>query len=392
MTYSKILSLVMLFFTVNSVFAQQNLNDKSVRYTSPQVNPNNTVTFRLYAPNAKQVKVKGDWNDEPAVDMKRQSDGSWTWTSPQLASDLYIYTYQVDGTKMIDPSSTFTLRDVNSLFSMFYIGGGKGDYYQVQHVPHGDVIRTWYDSELFGCQHRFTMYLPAAYHQNPEQRFPVLYLLHGSGGDEEAWITLGQVSRILDNLIAQGKATPMIVVMPNGNAEYAAAPGESEENLSYPPKTMENMTATRDSRWEQSIPELVGYVDGHYRTKACSSQRSLAGLSMGGYHTFWTTANNPGLFDYIGLFSATILTFGKEKTVAYYQNRQEKLADLQKDGFKLYNVYVGNTDFLYEHTQKDLRPALEAAGIKYNYIESGRGHLWTNWRAYLLDFVPQLFK
>lgn len=392
MSYSRILLPLALSVAVNSAFAQQNLNDKSVKYTSPQVNSDNTVTFRLYAPGAKVVKVEGDWDDGPAAAMERLDDGSWTWTSPKLASDLYIYTYQVDGTKIVDPSSTFTLRDVNTLFSMFYVSGGKGDYYQVQDVPHGDVVRTWYDSDIFGCQHRFTMYLPALYRKNPEQRFPVLYLLHGSGGDEEAWITLGQVARIMDNLIAQGKAEPMIVVMPNGNAEYAAAPGESKENLSYTPKTMENMAATRDSRWEQSIPELVDYVDGHYRTKACSSQRSLAGLSMGGYHTFWTTANNPRLFDYIGLFSATIQTFGKEKYVDYYQRRQEKLASLQKDGFKLYNVYVGNKDFLYGHTQKELRPALEAGGIKYNYIESGRGHLWTNWRAYLLDFVPQLFK
>lgn len=372
--------------------AQQNLGDRSVTFVSPLVNNDRTVTLRLSAPHAKEVKVKGDWDDKAPVDMRRQEDGTWTWTTPQLESDLYIYTFRVDGTKIIDPSSIYTLRDVNSLFSMFYISGGKGDYYQVRDVPHGDVTRTYYDSKIFGREHRFTIYTPADYRKNPLKRFPVLYLLHGSGGDEESWITLGQVARIMDNLIAEGKAQPMIVVMPNGNGTYPAAPGETVENLDYRPMTMENMPNTRDSKYEQSFPELISFVDSHYRTIGNKQGRALAGLSMGGFHTFWISANNPGTFNYIGLFSATIGTGGRERNIPYYQNVNDKLKALNISGCHLYDVYIGKSDFLYQHNLKDVRACLDEAGIKYNFIESERGHVWINWRSYLLDFTQKLFR
>lgn len=371
--------------------AQQNLNDKSVTFTSPLVNPDRTVTFRLSAPHAKEVKVKGDWDDKAPVDMHRQEDGTWTWTTPQLESDLYIYTFRVDGTKIIDPSSTYTLRDVNSLFSMFYIDGGKGDYYQVRNVPHGDVTRAYYDSKIFGCEHRFTVYTPAAYRENPQKRFPVLYLLHGSGGDEESWITLGQVAHIMDNLIAEGKAQPMIVVMPNGNGTYPAAPGETVENLSYRPITMESMPNTKDSKYEQSFPELINFIDSHYRTIDHKQGRALAGLSMEGFHTFWISANNPNTFNYIGLFSATISIGKKEQNIPYYQNMENKLKVLSSSDYHLYDVYIGRSDFLYQHNLKDVKACLDKAGIRYRFIESERGHIWINWRSYLLDFTQKLF-
>lgn len=372
--------------------AQQNLDDRSVTFTSPLVNPDQTVTLRLSAPYAKEVKVKGDWDDKAPADMHRQEDGTWVWTTPRLESDLYIYTFRVDGTKIIDPSSTYTLRDVNALFSMFYINGGKGDYYQVRDVPHGDVTRTYYSSKVFGREHRFTIYTPAAYRENPRKRFPVLYLLHGSGGDEESWITLGQAARIMDNLIAEGKAQPMIVVMPNGNATYPAAPGETVENLNYRPMTMENMPNTKDSKYEQSFPELISFVDSHYRTIDNKRGRALAGLSMGGFHTFWISANNPDTFDYIGLFSATISTGEKERDIPYYQDMDDKLKVLNSRGYQLYDVYIGRSDFLYQHNLKDVRSCLDEAGIKYNFIESERGHIWINWRSYLLDFTQKLFR
>lgn len=386
-----------IYFTVSLLLyctfatAQQNLDDKSVTFTSPLVNTNKTVTLRISAPHAKEVKVKGDWDDKAPVDMYRQDDGTWIWTTPQLESDLYIYTFRVDGTKIIDPSSTYTLRDVNSLFSMFYINGGKGDYYQVHDVPHGDVTRTYYDSKIFGREHRFTIYTPAAYRKNPQKRFPVLYLLHGSGGDEESWITLGQVAHIMDNLIAEGKAQPMIVVMPNGNGTYPAAPGETIENLNYRPMTMENMPNTKDSKYEQSFPELINFVDSHYRTIGNKQGRALAGLSMGGFHTFWISANNPNTFNYIGLFSATISIGKKERNIPYYQNIDDKLKVLNSSGCHLYDVYIGKSDFLYHHNLKDIRNCLDESGIKYNFIESERGHIWINWRSYLLDFTQKLF-
>ena len=215
--------------------------------------------------------------------------------------------------------------------------------------------------------------------------------MHGSGGEEESGITLGQVAHIMDNLIAEGKAQPMIIVMPNGNGTYPAAPGETIENLNYRPMTMENMPNTKDSKYEQSFPELISFVDNHYRTIGNKEGRALAGLSMGGFHTFWISANNPDTFNYIGLFSATITTGKNENNIPYYQNIDNKLKVLSCTDYQLYDVYIGKSDFLYQHNLKDIRNRLDEAGIKYNFIESERGHIWINWRSYLLDFTQKLF-
>ena len=177
------------------VWAQQNINQEKQVITSPVVKGDKTVTFTLRAPNAKEVLISGDWmQGQRFAPMQRGADGVWTYTTEVLPSDVYIYSYLVDGTRIIDPSTVFQCRDVNSLFSMFYIDGEYGDYYQVQNVPHGNVSRVWYHSDRLKADRRMTIYTPAGYEES-KASYPVLYLLHGSGGDEEAWITLGSDSR-----------------------------------------------------------------------------------------------------------------------------------------------------------------------------------------------------
>ena len=167
-------------------------------------------------------------------------------------------------------------------------------------MPHGTVRKVWYDSPTAGLQRRMTVYTPAGY-ETSKRSYPVLYLLHGMGGDEDAWDELGRATQILDNLIAEGKAEPMVVVMPNGNISQEAAPGEGSKGLvvatTQYPKTM-------DGNFEKAFPDIIRFVEKVYRVKKDKANRAIAGLSMGGFHSIYTALNNPDTFDYIGLFSA----------------------------------------------------------------------------------------
>lgn len=372
--------------------AQQNIGTHNQKENvSPVINSDNSVSFRLYAPNARVVTLKGDWmSPQMVATLTKGNDGWWTYTSEPLKSDLYIYTYNVDGTQMIDPLSVFQIRDVNSLFTMFYISGGNADYYQVKDVPHGNVIRTWYKSDNLKMNRRLTIYTPPGYDQG-KGKYPVFYLLHGSGGDEEAWITLGAVARIMDNLIAEGKAKPMIVVMPNGNPSKEAAPGETSENLAYTPSMSNVMPGYKDGVYEGSFGEIIKFVETNYRTLTNKANRAIAGLSMGGFHSLYISANLADTFDYIGLFSPGISTNGVKEDASVYQNLDQKLLTQKKNGYKLYWIGCGTDDFLYQDI-KNYRQKLDSLQVPYKYVESTRGHIWSNWRDYLLEFTPALFK
>lgn len=230
MTIRKIIAVAASLMLATSTFAQQALWG-GPQLVSPEVNPDNTVTFRFAAPKAIKVQVTGDFLptkkiqtpfgefDGPGVaDLKEGKDGIWEFTSDVLAPELYSYSFIVDGLQVKDPANVYMNRDVNSVTNIFIIKGGRGDLYSVNEVPHGTVSKVWYDSPGLGMKRRMTVYTPAGYEDNTKNRYPVFYLLHGMGGDEEAWMDLGRASQILDNLIAEGKAKPMIVVMTNGNA------------------------------------------------------------------------------------------------------------------------------------------------------------------------------
>jgi len=207
------------------------------------------------------------------------------------------------------------------------------------------------------------------------------------GGDEEAWMTLGRTSQILDNLIAQGKAKPMIVVMPNGNVSQEAAPGES--SLGFYKPTMQ-LPQTMEGSMEKSFPDVAGFIDKNYRTIKNKSGRAIAGLSMGGYHSLHISKEYPDLFDYVGLFSAAIIP-NKDVQSPVYENLDAKLKTQFDKKPALYWIAIGKTDFLYK-ANEDFRKMLDEKGYKYTYYESEDGHIWKNWRIYLTKFVPLLFK
>lgn len=378
-----------------TMFAQQALW-RSAPVVSPEIHGNNTVTFRFKAPKAVRVQLTGDFLpvqknakfEAPGiVDLKEGQEGVWEYTTPEpLKPELYSYSFIVDGLRVNDPANVYLIRDVSTLTNVFIIGGDRADFYKVNPVPHGTVSRVWYDSPALGLERRMTVYTPAGY-ETGGKRYPVLYLLHGMGGDEEAWISLGRTAQILDNLIAQGKAKPMIVVMPNGNASQEAAPGESSRGMV--PPTMQ-LPKTMEGSYEQAFPEIVKFIDKNYRTVKSKSGRAIAGLSMGGFHSLHISKQYPDMFNYVGLFSAAIMP-NKEASSPIYENMEGKLKVQFDKNPALYWIAIGKTDFLYK-ANEEYRKLLDKKGYKYTYYESDEGHIWRNWRIYLTEFVPMLFR
>ena len=354
---------------------------------SPEIHENNTVTFRLRAPKAVKVQVMGDCIAKGVADLVENKEGIWEYTTPEpLAPELYGYTFLVDGLKINDPSNVHMIRDVSTVTNVFIIGGERADLYKVNDVPHGTVSKVWYDSPTAGFDRRLTVYTPAGY-ETSGKRYPVFYLLHGMGGDENAWSELGRATQILDNLIAQGKAEPMIVVMTNGNIALEAAPGES--SLGYVPPTFQ-LPKTMEGSFETHFPEVVKFIDKHYRTKANKKNRAIAGLSMGGFHSLHISKQYPDMFNYVGLFSAAIMP-GKNATSPIYENMEGKLATQFAKKPALYWIAIGKTDFLYK-ANVEYRKLLDEKGYPYEYFENEDGHIWRNWRIYLSEFTPKLFK
>ncbi len=393
-----------------TAMAQEALfNSSNVK--SPVINDDGTVTFNLYAPKAVKVTVEGDFLPKVIVDtpfgpqesqgkaeLKEGANGVWSYTTDKLQPELYSYAFTVDGLRMNDPANVYMNRDITTYTSIFIITekeGDKGNLYSVNEVPHGNLSKVWYDSPQLQMKRRMTVYTPAGY-EDSKEKYPVMYLLHGAGGDENAWSELGRAAQIMDNLIAQGKAKPMIIVMTNGNPNCQAAPGEWSKGM-YVPSFMGH-TGKAVNSMEGSFMDVVKYVDSHYRTIKKRAGRAVCGLSMGGGHTFAISRLYPETFDYYGLFSAGLHLNGtidpkapfyeQLKTTTEAQNQLEKLF---KSNPKLYWIAIGKTDFLYK-SNEDLRKYLTEKNYKYEYVETDGGHIWRNWRIYLTDFAQKLFK
>lgn len=371
---------------------------------SPVINADGTVTFRLAARKAVKVQLSGDFlptqkvetgfgevDMQVPVDMTEGEGGVWEYTTPEkVAPESYNYNFIVDGMTMLDPSNVFVNRDVATLTSKLIVPGGRADLYTIQEVPHGTVSKVWYPSAIAGFSRRLSVYTPAGYEDNAKTRYPVVYVLHGIGGDEDAWLDQGRAAQILDNLIASGQAKPMIAVFTNGNISQEAAPLENATGYDRPtfslPKTMEGT-------FETAFPEIIKFVDSHWRTIAKKGGRAICGLSMGGFHTLYITLNNPDTFNYSGMFSAAIGT-GSESQAAYpgiYEDMDGKLKTYFSKKPALLWIGIGDADFL-KKANDDFRAKLDEAGYPYEYMETDGGHIWRNWRIYLTEFLPKLFK
>ena len=372
------------------------------RIFSPEILPDDKVIFRLYAPKADSVKLVCDWiqGAESRITMVKNDSGLWSVTLGPLPQEVYGYTFNIDGVTVLDPLNPLIKRDVRNNTSILLISGNETDYYTPKEVPHGTLAKVWYNSPTLNLTRRMYVYTPAGYEDNKKAKYPVLYLLHGSGGDEDAWTQLGRAPTIMDNLIALGKAKPMIVVMTNGNPTQEAEMGYAPLSASQsgrPLATTVSAPATapiaaggrsgnqNNGRFEESlVKDVIPYIESHYRVLKDKNNRAIAGLSMGGGHTQNVTLKYPDMFAYIGVFSMGIRTMNDDL------DNQFKV--LKSKNPRLYYVAVGKTDNLTFNSSQTLVAVLKKDGFNYIYNETSGWHSWSNWRIYLSDFAPRLFK
>ena len=340
---------------------------------SPEI-ADGQVTFRLAADYATVVQLAGNWL-EGTVPMKKEN-GVWSVTIDLPSPEIYTYNFVVDGVSVNDPQNYMVQRDGTRYLNMLMVPGERtAPYFETDH--RGTVTYKWYDSAILGINRRLTVYTPYGYEAkaNAKKKYPVLYLLHGAGGDEEAWSSMGRAAQILDNLIEQGKAQPMIVVMPNGNPNQQAA-----QTLGLKTSDVNFRDPAYANAYVRSLcEEIVPFIEREFRVNAKPESRAIAGLSMGGGHTISASTLYPAMFDYICPLSAA------------GSANDEQIQALKKAGVKLYFLACGTDDFLYEGS-KTLDATLTKNGLDHIFYQSEGGHTWANWRLYLQTFAPMLFK
>ena len=380
MTMKKFLLSISLALSILSVSAQPGQMPRMQAPAPPEVftgvviNPDNSVTFRYKNPKAVKVEVSGEFPEGSAALTER--DGVWTYTTAPMPSELYFYSLSVDGEPILDLNYS-VVKDIPRWMNYFIIPGEKGDLYSVKDVPHGTVASRWYDSATFGNRRRMNIYTPPGY-ESSKKNYPVYYLLHGNACDENSWLDLGRVAQIMDNLIAAGKAEPMIVVMTNGNPVQQAAPAY------YGDTYTNGNTLPGKASFTDSFPEIIQFIDSNYRTIKKKEGRAIAGFSMGGGHAFTISKDLPNTFDYVGLFSAAGSNIADPA-------QKQKILDMQKNGYKLYYIGCGTEDFLYRSVLM-YNQQLDDVGFKYFFRETPGGHTWTPWRIYVSEMAQMIFK
>ncbi len=355
-----------------------NFSRNAQQIVSPEI-VGDSVTFRLSANYATVVNLYGNWmaNYSDVVPLKKGNDGVWEVTIAAPEPEIYTYNFIVDGVSVNDPRNFMVQRDGTRYLNMLLVPGERSANYNETLAHRGTVSYRWYDSNILGINRRVTVYTPYGY-ENSKKSYPVLYLLHGAGGDEEAWSSMGRTAQIMDNLIEQGKAVPMIVVMPNGNPGQQAA-----GTMGLPVKNYDYRAPENANIYVRSlVEELVPFIEKEYRAIPKKASRAIAGLSMGGGHTFAASTLYPDKFDYICPLSA-----GTRES----DTLDQQLQGIKKAGYKLYWIGCGVADFAYPNNQV-LDKALTRNGMPHTFYESTGGHEWKNWRLYLNTFAPLLFK
>jgi enterochelin esterase family protein len=355
---------------------------------SPEVQSDKRVTFRIYAPKASEVTLRGDWMEGPGVvRLEKDDKGVWSSTIGPLVPDFYSYSFAVDGTRTLDPKNAMIKQGVTSVDNMFFVPGAEASFEDNQAVPHGEIRKVWYQSSTLGQQRRMHIYFPPGY-EGGRQRYPVFYLLHGGGDEDSGWSTIGRAGFVLDNLIASKKAKPMIVVMPNGSLPRptnlpAATPGA--------PPDPAVAAAVQDRFVSELLKDVVPFVEKNYRVLAGREHRALAGLSMGGGQTTRVITTNPDQFAYVAVWSAGV----NPQTTADFEKRAAALLDRPEQTnkqIKLFSISCGEKDTLAFNGSKNLAEVLKKRGVQHELNISGGGHTWINWRRYLNDLAPRLFQ
>ncbi len=355
---------------------------------SPEVLPDHRVTFRIQAPKASEITVRGDWMEGAASEKLSKDDKDlWSVTVGPLTPDFYSYTFTVDGVKTLDPRNPMIKQGITGLDNMFFVPGAQADFEDNKPVPHGQIRQVWYRSNTLDAQRRMHIYTPPGYDTTGEQ-YPVFYLLHGGGDEDSGWSTIGRAGFILDNLLAAGKAKPMLIVMPNGSLPRPANLPARTPGTTPAPEIAAAMAALQNRFVSELMKEIVPFVEKNFRVFADRDHRALAGLSMGGGQTLQVVVTHPDQFAYVAVWSA-----GIGQNAGDWETRNAAFLDNPKinEWIKLFSISVGDKDFTLTGSQA-LAEVLTKHGIKNQIHISGGGHTWINWRHYLNDLAPLLFQ
>lgn len=356
-------------FTVLGTPAATNIRNAKF----PQIYPDNSVLFKVKAPEAKSVQI--DFGKK--YDLTKDAEGFWTGKTEPKSGSFHYYSLLIDGVAVADPSSE-TFYGMGRYASGIEIPFAGDDFYQLKNVPHGDIRVKHFFSKVTNSWRRVFVYTPPGYDQNSAESFPALYILHGGGEDESGWANQGKTNLILDNLIAEGKAKNMIVIMPDANIGPAGFKNFGERNLQM---------------FEKELKEsIIPFAESNYRIKKGKENRALAGLSMGGIYTLYAGIQNSDMFSSLGVFSSgymlPALKDVAEKQYQYLSNNKSQFSSNVK------NFWIsmgGKDDIAYENCQKMLKE-LDKAGIKYSYRDYPGGHSWPAWRDSLHEFAQSIFK
>lgn len=344
---------------------------------SPEVHPDGVVTFRLFAPNAKDVQLHCEGVRNSA--MQKDSQGVWMFTSEALEPDIYVYSFSVDGLHLIDPANSFLKYNLLNSDSQVEVPGANSLSWQINDVPRGQLHRHFYKSAVAGDDRDFIVYTPPGYDASARQRYPVLYLLHGYSDDTTAWTGVGRANVILDNLIARGQARPMIIVMPLGYGTMDVVKG-GWGRVRDPGLWQRNV----DKFGDALLGEVMPQVEKSYRVLADRRSRAIAGLSMGGTESLVVGLNHLDRFAWVGAFSSGGIN---TNFAAQFPTLDAKA----NDKLNLLWIACGKEDRLVESNQQ-LCDWLDKQGIHHAWVTTPGIHSFRVWRRYLADFAPLLFQ
>jgi enterochelin esterase-like enzyme len=352
----------------------------------PKISLDNSVYVRLMAREAVKVQVQGgDGLCPKPLDLVKDTAGNWNAIIPSAGPGFHYYWFIVDGVRVNDPGSD-TYHGYGRPTGGIEIPTAGEDFYHAKNVPHGDVREHWYYSEITGKWRCAYVYTPPEYDKYPKSRYPVLYLLHGAGENERGWSKQGHMSFILDNLIAEKKAVPMIVVMDNG---YATAKNAPAQPAAAPGRNMSRMAETLEQVY---LKEIIPNIDLLYRTIPKRESRAMAGLSMGGMQTMLIGMNHLELFSYYGFFSGAIMGGIMDDPKSAFNGAFADAESFNKK-VKLMWFGAGSGETQFVKMVDDTKKKLADLGIKStSYISQGTFHEWHTWRRHLNEFAPLLFK
>jgi enterochelin esterase-like enzyme len=345
-------------------------NMRSAKY--PQILPDSRVVFRIKAPDAQKMQI--DLGKK--YDMARDTGGFWQVTTDSISEGFHYYSLLIDGVAVADPASE-TFYGMSRMASGIEIPFVGDDYYSEKNIPHGDVRIKRYFSSVTNSWRRFYIYTPPGYDVNTNEKYPVLYILHGGGEDERGWATQGKTDLIVDNLIAEKKAKPMLVVMVDGNLAGGGAGGFGEQSLRQFENELKNA--------------VIPFVEKNYRAETDGKNRALAGLSMGGLQTLYAGVKNTNMFSYLGVFSSGWWSNQPALSNPQYEFMKSNASTINNN-LKSFWIAMGGKEDIAYNNNKIMMGKFDEMGIKYTYSEYPGGHTWPVWRNNLYNFAQLLFK